>query len=86
MFRVRFGIIAIIAACVLAAIAAVSQGSAPPAAKQSPGATAARDNSLVIYGNPPPAQMKPVLDAFKRANPGVKVNYSDQDDNVSFSK
>jgi iron(III) transport system substrate-binding protein len=86
VFRVRFGIIALVAICVLAVIAAASQGSAPPAAKKSFAATAARDNSLVIYGNPPPAQMKPVLTAFERANPGIKVRYSDQDDNVSFSK
>ena len=86
MLRVKLGIIALVAACVLAAIAAVSQGSATPAAKPSVTATAARDNSLVIYGNPPPAQMKPVLDAFQRANRGIKVKYTDQDDNVSFSK
>jgi iron(III) transport system substrate-binding protein len=86
VLRVKFGIIALVVACVLAAVAAVSQGSAAPAGKTSDTATAARDNSLVIYGNPPPAQIKPVLDAFQRANPGIKVNYTDQDDNVSFSK
>jgi iron(III) transport system substrate-binding protein len=80
------GIIGLVAACVLAALVAVSQGSSPRAAKTSPSATAARDNSLVVYGNPPPAQMKPVLDAFHKANPGINVKYSDQDDNVSFSK
>jgi iron(III) transport system substrate-binding protein len=74
-------------ACVLAAVAAVSQGSPSPRAAGSSGpAAAARDNSLVIYGNPPPAQMKPVLAAFERANRGVRVRYADQDDNVSFSK
>jgi iron(III) transport system substrate-binding protein len=87
VLRVKFGIIALVAACVLVVIAAaVSQGSARPAAKKSPAAAAAGDNSLVIYGNPPPAQMQPVLAAFKRANPAIKVNYCDQDDNVSFSK
>jgi iron(III) transport system substrate-binding protein len=86
VLRVKFGIIALVVSCVLAAVAAVSQGSAAPAGKTSDTATAARDNSLVIYGNPPPAQIKPVLDAFQRANPGIKVNYTDQDDNVSFSK
>jgi iron(III) transport system substrate-binding protein len=79
MSRHKLGIVALAAACLLAAIAAVSQGS-------SPSARTAADTSLVIYGNPPPAQMKAVLAAFERANPGVKVNYSDQDDNVSFSK
>ena len=41
---------------------------------------------LVIYGNPPPAQFKPVLGAFAKAYPNIKVSYSDQDDNVSFAK
>jgi iron(III) transport system substrate-binding protein len=86
VLRVKFGIIAIVAACVLAAIAAVSHGSSRPAAKKSVAVAAASSNSLVIYGNPPPAQMKPVLAAFERANRGITVNYSDQDDNVSFSK
>jgi iron(III) transport system substrate-binding protein len=40
----------------------------------------------VIYGNPPPAQFKPVLDAFAKTYPSIKVSYSDQDDNVSFAK
>jgi iron(III) transport system substrate-binding protein len=43
-------------------------------------------NGLVIYGNTPPAQFKPVLDGFAKAYPSVKVSYSPQDDNVSFSK
>jgi iron(III) transport system substrate-binding protein len=86
VFRVKFGIIAVVVGCVLAAIAAVSQGSPAPAAKESLAVTAAGDNSLVIYGNPPPAQIKPVLAAFQKANPGITVRYSDQDDNVSFSK
>jgi iron(III) transport system substrate-binding protein len=86
VFRVKFGIVAIVAACLLAVIAAVSQGSIPPAAKKSFAPAAARDNSLVIYGNAPPAQIKPVLAAFEKANRGIAVRYSDQDDNVSFSK
>jgi iron(III) transport system substrate-binding protein len=84
--RVKFAIIAAVAACVLAVVAAASQGSPRPAGQKSVAATAAADNSLVIYGNPPPAQIKPVLDAFARANRGINVKYSDQDDNVSFSK
>jgi iron(III) transport system substrate-binding protein len=86
VFRVKFGIIAALAGCVLAVVAAVSQGSAAPAAKTSLAASAAAGGTLVVYGNPPPAQIKPVLAAFEKANPGIRVNYSDQDDNVSFSK
>jgi iron(III) transport system substrate-binding protein len=48
--------------------------------------SAASGGSLVIYGNPPSAQFKPVLDAFAKAYPSINVSYSDQDDNVSFAK
>jgi iron(III) transport system substrate-binding protein len=41
---------------------------------------------LVIYGNTPPPQFKPVLDAFAKAYPSIKVSYSAQEDNVGFSK
>jgi iron(III) transport system substrate-binding protein len=81
MSRTRFGLIACVAATVVAGC-----GSAPRVTKQDVSATATGDNALVIYGNPPPAQMKPVLAAFEKANPSIKVDYSDQDDNVSFSK
>jgi iron(III) transport system substrate-binding protein len=40
----------------------------------------------VIYGNAPPAQFNPVLGAFAKAYPSVKVTYSDVDDNVAFAK
>jgi iron(III) transport system substrate-binding protein len=60
-----------------------SSGSAPPG---STGVAASGGTGLAIYGNPPPAQFKPVLDAFAKAYPRIKVSYSDQDDNVSFAK
>jgi iron(III) transport system substrate-binding protein len=63
-----------------AAVSARGSSAAPPAA------TAAKGSQLVIYGNPPPAQFKPVLNAFGRAYPNIQVRYSDQEDNVSFSK
>jgi iron(III) transport system substrate-binding protein len=47
---------------------------------------AKKENGLVIYGNPPPAQFKPVLQAFNKAYPSIRVSYSDQSDGVSFSK
>ena len=87
MSKVKLGSVLAVVACALAVVAAVSQGSAPPrAGKHAPPAVTARDNTLVIYGNPPPAQIKPVIAAFERANRGVQVRYSDQEDNVSFSK
>jgi iron(III) transport system substrate-binding protein len=69
------------AAAIAAGTAGVSSGGAHP-----PAVAAKGGGTLVIYGNPPGAQFKPVLDAFGKANPGIKVNYSDQEDNVSFSK
>jgi iron(III) transport system substrate-binding protein len=69
------------------AIASVTAGvSSGDTRGTHPHAIAAKDNTLVIYGNPPPAQFKPVLDAFSQAYPNVQVKYSDQEDNVSFSK
>jgi iron(III) transport system substrate-binding protein len=44
------------------------------------------NGQLVVYGNTPPDQFKPVLDAFAKAYPSIKVSYSPQDDNVAFSK
>jgi iron(III) transport system substrate-binding protein len=41
---------------------------------------------LVIYGNSPVPQFKPVLSAFAKAYPHINVSYSDVDDNVAFSK
>jgi iron(III) transport system substrate-binding protein len=52
----------------------------------SAGTATSGPGALVIYGNPPAAQFKPVLDAFAKADPCIKVSYSDQDDNVSFAK
>jgi iron(III) transport system substrate-binding protein len=72
-----------LAAAIAVAMAGISSGQARTT---RPPATAATGNQLVIYGNPPGAQFKPVLDAFGRAYPGIQVKYSDQDDNVSFSK
>jgi iron(III) transport system substrate-binding protein len=71
-------------AVLAAALVGISQtGFTSPAAT----AIAAKTESgLVIYGNPPPAQFKPVLDAFAKAYPQIKVSYSDQGDSVSFSK
>jgi iron(III) transport system substrate-binding protein len=62
----------------------VSAGSPTHQAKRV--AVAAKNSQLVIYGNPPPAQFNVVLNAFQKANPSIKVRYSDQEDNVSFSK
>jgi iron(III) transport system substrate-binding protein len=41
---------------------------------------------LVMYGNAPEPQFKPVLAAFEKAYPSININYQDIDDNVAFSK
>jgi iron(III) transport system substrate-binding protein len=67
-----------------AALVGISQtGVTSPA---TTAVAAKKESGLVIYGNPPPAQFKPVLDAFGKAYPQIKVSYSDQSDGVSFSK
>jgi iron(III) transport system substrate-binding protein len=81
------GLVAVLAGCGSTASStnggAAGSGSAPSG---TTGKATSGTNGLVIYGNPPPAQFKPVLDAFAKAYPSVKVSYSDQDDNVSFAK
>jgi iron(III) transport system substrate-binding protein len=41
---------------------------------------------LVMYGNAPEPQFKPVLAAFAKAYPNINISYQDIDDNVAFSK
>jgi iron(III) transport system substrate-binding protein len=41
---------------------------------------------LVMYGNAPEPQFKPVLTAFAKAYPNINISYQDIDDNVAFSK
>jgi iron(III) transport system substrate-binding protein len=77
----KLGVTLGLALAVAGATAGISSGRTP-----DPVAGAAKGNTLVIYGNPPAPQINPVLAAFKRAYPKINVNYSDQDDNVSFSK
>jgi iron(III) transport system substrate-binding protein len=62
----------------------VAGGSSTPEAGTSSVTPAGKE--LVIYGNPPPAQFKPVIDAFNKTYPSIKVSYSDVDDNVAFAK
>jgi iron(III) transport system substrate-binding protein len=84
MLRSKSTAVAALCVAAVSAVAAVGAGaresSAPPAS------AAAAKGDLVIYGNSPAAQFKPVLDAFAQANRGVKVKYTEQESNVSFSK
>src|SRR5258707_11757037 len=72
--------------CVVFAAALVGISQAGFTSPATTAIAAKKESGLVIYGNPPPAQFKPVLDAFGSAYPSIKVRYSDQEDNVSFSK
>jgi iron(III) transport system substrate-binding protein len=65
---------------------AAAGSSSQSSSSASAGAPTSGGNGLVIYGNAPAAQFKPVLDAFAKAYPKINVSYSDQDDNVSFAK
>ena len=71
-------------AVLVAALVGISQTISTSAATTA--VAAKKENGLVIYGNPPPAQFKPVLQAFNKAYPSIRVSYSDQSDSVSFSK
>ena len=51
----------------------------------SSGATTG-SGQVVMYGNAPEPQFKPVLEAFAKAHPSITINYQDIDDNIAFSK
>ena len=44
------------------------------------------EDGLVIYGNPPKAFFQPVIDAFGKQYPDIKVEFTDLGDNQTFSK
>jgi iron(III) transport system substrate-binding protein len=75
-----------------ASAASAGSGSSTPvaatasAASCASGASGTASGQLVIYGNSPVPQFKPVLAAFAKAYPKVNVSYSDVDDNVAFAK
>jgi iron(III) transport system substrate-binding protein len=72
--------------CVAAVSAVAAVGVSARELSDPATVAAAPKGDLVIYGNPPLAQLRPVLDAFSKANPRVKVKYNEQDSNVSFAK
>jgi iron(III) transport system substrate-binding protein len=63
-----------------------SSGGGSSSGGCGPAGSSAGSGQLVIYGNSPSPQFKPVLDAFAKAYPSISVSYSDVDDNVAFSK
>ena len=65
--------------------AAGSSSKSSGASNCSTGATSG-SGQLVMYGNAPEPQFKPVLTAFAKAYPSINISYQDIDDNVAFSK
>jgi iron(III) transport system substrate-binding protein len=74
----------------LAAVAAVASGSAGAAATKGPLAAliaqSKKESGMVIYGNPPTANLQVLLDRFHYYYPWIKVTSYDLDDNTVFSK
>jgi iron(III) transport system substrate-binding protein len=65
-----------------------STGSGATSSATSSGGTASSGSAgqLVIYSNSGAAYIQPVLNAFEKAYPSIKLSYSDVEDPVSFAK
>ncbi|GAA4604424.1 ABC transporter substrate-binding protein [Actinoallomurus liliacearum] len=67
-----------------------SAGGASPASAPTPVArlvnAAKSEKGLVIYGNAPTQYLQPVMNAFGKQYPGIKVTETDLSDNQVFSK
>jgi iron(III) transport system substrate-binding protein len=63
-----------------------SGGASSTSASGGAASTSGATGQLVIYSNSGTAYIQPVLTAFERAYPSIKVNYSDVEDPVSFAK
>ena len=84
---------ALLPALAVAALAAVAASSAAGAARaKKPGPLASliaqskQEKGLVIYGNPPSANLQVLLDRFHYYYPWIEVTHYDLDDNTVFSK
>jgi iron(III) transport system substrate-binding protein len=78
----------------MSAVSAAAGAETTSGGKRSPQPTpiatlerrAKSEKGLVIYGNPPNAYFQPVIDAFGKQYPGIKVEYTDLGDNQTFTK
>ncbi len=79
-----------LAVVALAAVAASSAIGASQAKKPGPLASliaqSKKEKGLVIYGNPPSANLQVLLDRFHYYYPWITVTHYDLDDNTVFSK
>jgi iron(III) transport system substrate-binding protein len=93
----RWRILLAIAALVPLALALAGCGSSSATTSSTPTAvapasidtltaTSKNEKGLVIYGNPPPAFFKPVVEAFKAKYPWISVESTNLADNQVFSK
>ena len=63
-----------------------SAGPASPASIGTLKQQAQGEHGLLIYGNVPSQYFQPVITAFNKQYPSIKVNVADLSDNVVFSK
>ncbi len=63
-----------------------SSAAAAPASVASLVKAARHEKGLVIYGNAPTAYLQPVIDAFQKHYPWIKVSETALGDNTTFSK
>jgi iron(III) transport system substrate-binding protein len=84
----------------VAAIVVTASAAAAPAPKTKPGlsiapsgptvtalaAASKKEDGLIIYGNPPTARWGPVISAFNKLYPWIKVTPYDEGDATAFSK
>jgi iron(III) transport system substrate-binding protein len=96
MFRWNKPAAAAVVAVMCAGLGACSSsGGSTSAGSSSPGAptpvtrlvnAAKSEKGLVIYGNAPTQYLQPVINAFNKEYPGIKVTETDLSDNQVFSK
>lgn len=92
--KITLGGIAVVASVVVSGCAAGGSpspassgtGSASPASVASLKHQAAGEKGLVIYANVPPQYFQPVIAAFNKVYPGIRVSETDFNDNTVFSK
>ncbi len=86
------GLLAVVVAAALLAAGSASSRSDVVAAKSKPTPIAQliksskEESGLIVYGNPPTANFKALVERFNAAYPWIKVTSYDLEDNTIFSK
>src|SRR5689334_8857170 len=98
--KARHSLTAVVTCILIAATAACGggSGSGKPAATGNAAsapnpvpldqlvAQSHNENQLIVYGNAPGPYFKPVVDAFNKLYPWIKVQDTDMTDNEAFSR